>query len=91
MKSLKPKAEERRTAKEWFNIFPEPYKSQALQYMEQYRPKELNNAFTSGGSALNSSINWGHSAQGHNYWSDFFQKLIRKEIILEEQALYEIF
>ncbi len=92
MKKLAPKSEEK-TIQEWFNMFPEPYKTQVFMYANKHNnPEErlsrkAHNAF----HALDRGFTWANTQEGHMYWSNLYGKLANGKILLEEKALYEIF
>lgn len=59
-----------KTAREWFETFPEPYRSQALENSRW--PDDL---YDDALDALALDFVWRHSPQKHKYWTDFYKKL----------------
>lgn len=59
-----------KTAKEWFETFPEPYRSQAFkncQFPNDYYESALN--------ALDDNMIWKNTPEEHDYWDEFYRKL----------------
>jgi len=59
-----------KTAREWFETFPEPYRSQALANCE-----DENEFYKKASNALYSNFDWEESPQDFDYWDDFYRKL----------------
>jgi len=61
-----------KSAKEHFETFPEPYRSQALANTDESRLKHLYNTPS---SALCWSFMWINTEQGNSYWGEFADTL----------------
>lgn len=66
------------TARQWFETWPEPYRTQAL---ENYRnqPYPPPNWYPSPALALLSAFSWCGTPQGSRYWDGFYDRLLEKE------------
>ena len=68
------------TRLEWFQTFPEPWKSQAIANCQQYGGREAlsGNVDT---AISRSGFYWGGTPEGDTYWRQFFrhQKLSRTD------------
>jgi hypothetical protein len=70
-----------KTAREWFETFPEPYRSQALHYLNIAPRNSLESyLYADAINALESSFFWNETNQGYTYWDDFCKKLENKEL-----------
>lgn len=61
---------EQKTTKQWLEMLPEPYKSQAIENTRSFYPHRLNDLHTSQDNALTSAFSWLDSPQGYEYWHD---------------------
>ena len=61
-----------KTIKEHFELFPEPYRIQAL---ENTNKRSLRDNVECISTALGSAFFWDDSPQGWDYWNDFYNKL----------------
>lgn len=60
-----------RTIQEWFNLFPEPYKTQALNnYHTQSRNR--NTPYSKPWDAVDHGFSWSITPEKDNYWYDFY-------------------
>lgn len=57
-----------KTIREWFETFPEPYRTQAI---ENTRERSLNTKAPSAIEALSLGFVWSSSQQGLGYWLKF--------------------
>jgi hypothetical protein len=66
-----------KTIREHFELFPEPYRTQAIQNMPAFagRPRKVK----SGSIALWNGFDWGTSNEGSDYWDSFCRKLEEQE------------
>lgn len=65
-----------KTIREWFETFPEPYRSQALGITMKDRGQEyLNDTTETAYEALDGAFTWGAQQQGQEYWQTFFNTL----------------
>lgn len=71
-----------KTRKEWFELFPEPYRSEAL-YNNRY--DDSKSIEKSAQNSLTSSFEWSRSKQGYGYWLDVYNKLESGEIELNDK------
>ena len=59
-----------KTAREWFEMFPEPYRTQALANLKD-DPELYRNAHR----ALDHNFDWEASPEGEDYWYELYRKL----------------
>ena len=59
--------EEKKTIKEWMELLPEPYRTEALANMWW---EDKDNNYSTAAEALRQAFNWSRSAQGTVYWKD---------------------
>jgi hypothetical protein len=74
-----------RTRLEWFAMFPEPYKTQAIEnYEKDYDGFNGQSLFYDAADALFHGFDWDKNLQnqGFDYWAKFQDKLWRNEITL---------
>lgn len=72
-----------RTRLQWFAMFPEPYKSQAIEnYDESYRGSTKYTTFLFAVWALEYGFDLEKSPQGWKHWAEFMNKLFVNEITL---------
>lgn len=64
-----------KTAKEWFEEFPEPYRTQALDNADK---ELLNFKFSSALEAVKGTFFWDDSPERHDYWHDFKHQLLKE-------------
>jgi len=68
-----------RTRLEWFSMFPEPYRQQAMDnYDENYNGCNGQSLFDAPHEALADGFSPLTSPQGFDYWAKFHDKLWRK-------------
>jgi len=60
-----------KTAREWFETFPEPYRSQAIANC-----KYPNDLYESASDALDYDFDWEDSPEGFDYWFLFHRNLL---------------
>ena len=61
---------------DWFSQLEEPYRSKAINNCE----KEFKRTkFDSLWSALAGTFNWADSPEGHKYWEDICDKILKQE------------
>lgn len=86
----------KKTALEWFNELPEPYKSQAIENATNYSHSDdvdseitlsMQHYFMS--EAITSSIHWSITPQGHQYWNDLYDEYIISEKPERERVMEE--
>ena len=87
----------KKTALEWFNELPEPYKSQAIENATNYSHGgdgdsdvnlSMEHYFMS--DAITSSIHWSSTPQGHDYWNRLYDQYVaserpQRQRVMEEQ------
>ena len=74
-----------RTRLQWFAMFPQPYRQQAIEnYQEDEDGKGINGQILvdNAADALEDGFDWRDSPQGFDYWAKFHDKLWRNEITL---------
>jgi hypothetical protein len=77
----------KKTLRQWFDMFPEPYRKQAIENTIELEGKErLEETDKNAVEAINGGFVWKQSPQGHDYWSEFAFKIYRNEITLIERA-----
>lgn len=62
-----------KTALEWFNELPEPYRTQAIENTKEAMI-DLKDKKISG--ALRGAFIWELSPQGHDYWQELYETLL---------------
>lgn len=62
-----------KTAREWFETFPEPYRSQAI-----YNCLEFTMKYDNASIALGLSFCWRETNEGHEYWMEFYDLITWK-------------
>lgn len=60
---------------EWAEMLPEPYRSQAIEYLQKYGKGDEKMEGVDIGHAVDGLFIWNHTAQGHDYWSKLRVKL----------------
>jgi hypothetical protein len=86
LNNTKNKAMEK-TLRQWFEMFPEPYRTQAIENTIELEGKaRLEMTDKNAVEAINGGFVWKKSSQGHDYWSEFAIKIYRNEITLIERA-----
>lgn len=76
-----------RTRLSWFAMFPEPYRTQAIEnYDEDCNGYNGQSLFDDAADALDRGFYWEKSLQGFDYWVKFHDKLERNEITLTVPA-----
>jgi hypothetical protein len=76
-----------KTLIEWFEMFPEPYRTQAIENtIQQTGEEKLKETAESAVAATSHCFYWSASPQGARYWVKFSDQLIRNEITLIERA-----
>lgn len=65
-----------KSARQWFEGFPEPYRTQALENAEGDRLKE---GYLYASTALYLSFSWEDSPQDGVYWLAFYKELLEQE------------
>jgi hypothetical protein len=77
----------KKTLRKWFEMFPEPYRTQAIENTIELEGKaRLEYTDKNAVEAINGGFVWKQSPQGHDYWSEFAFKIYRNEIVLTERA-----
>ncbi len=62
-----------KTAREWFETFPEPYRRQAIANC-----LDLNRKYDNASNALGLSFTWRETTEGNDYWMDFYDLITWK-------------
>lgn len=62
-----------KTAREWFETFPEHYRSQALNNCSNSQDEYKNYS-----DALLYDFSWSHTREGDKYWNEFHDELLKK-------------
>ncbi len=65
-----------KTAREWFETFPEPYKSQAIANLKWYKSRKYGSA----ADALGLAFPWSETHEGHEgseYWAQFHETITK--------------
>jgi hypothetical protein len=76
-----------KTLRQWFEMFPEPYRKQAIENTIELEGKaQLEETDKNAVEAINGGFVWKKSPQGHGYWSEFAFKIYRNEITLTEPS-----
>lgn len=55
-----------KTAREWFETFPEPYRSQAMK-----NARDLKDTYDAAHKALSCEFVWDESPEGQDHWREF--------------------
>lgn len=77
-----------RTRLQWFAMFPEPYRQQAIENYKQCFPRHFKDSnseqtlYENVCIALTEAFSWNDTPQGDIYWIDFHNKLFVNEITL---------
>lgn len=64
-----------KTAEKWFEEFPEPYRTQALNNSDE----SISELYPSAGEALWYSFIWEGTPEGRSYWHDYLDLLVECE------------
>jgi len=64
-----------KTAREWFETFPEPYRSQALENIENFKLHSSNKSYDKASVAID-SFDWDATSEGYYYWERFYENLL---------------
>ena len=76
-----------KTLREWFEMFPEPYRTQAIENTIALSGEtRLGAIATTAAYAIGGGFVWKWSPQTYNYWKPFRDKLDRNEIVLTEPS-----
>jgi hypothetical protein len=62
-----------KTAREWFETFPEPYRSQAIANCLY-----PNDRYRCASDALGNDFNWDTTDEGYRYWDMFYKRLVKE-------------
>ena len=68
-----------KTIEEWFNMLPEPYRTEALSNTSDYILDTTDESFD---DAIYGAFKWDDTRQGHDYWLNVVTKIKRKIIKL---------
>lgn len=69
----------RKTIRLWLESLEEPYKTQVLENIASSRPQSLDDTASSISSAINLSMDWSRTPQGHEYWQTIHDYLDRND------------
>jgi hypothetical protein len=76
-----------KTLRQWFEMFPEPYRTQAIENTIAMSGEEsLKVTAQSADDALALGFIWSGSPQGLKHWTKFCDQLDRNEIVLTEPS-----
>jgi hypothetical protein len=76
-----------KTLREWFEMFPEPYRTQAIENTLNLRGEgRFIVTKTNAMSAIVGAFVWEDSPQKDKYWNEFHDQLHRNEIVLTEPS-----
>lgn len=77
----------KKTLRQWFEMFPEPYRTQAIENtIEQFGELKLERSIACAVRAVSFAFVWDDSPQKCKYWEGFRIKLYRGEIVLTEPS-----
>jgi hypothetical protein len=81
-----------KTIREWLSELSEPYRSQALENMNNDKEADGDRLRDSLFSAISGAFVWSKSIEGHEYWSDFSSSLmvVKSNRKIAEEINYEI-
>lgn len=72
---------------DWLIQLPEPYSTQAIENCRGYEENRLQREADSMSGAINNSMHWERTPQGHPYWKDIYDKYQKYEegVMAEEE------
>lgn len=63
------------TKREWAEMLPEPYRSQAIEYLQKYGRGDEKKVCVDIGHAVDGLFIWNGTPQGYGYWSKLRNEL----------------
>lgn len=64
-----------KTIREWLEELPEPYRTQALENVNEHDPQIIDTSEQTAKKALSGAFVWMFTEQGERYWFDLYRTL----------------
>lgn len=71
---------------EWFEMFPEPYRAQALTNLDRHPLTDIPGALRNAAESLLVGFKWGCTSEGYSYWREFRLSILENRVELKTPA-----